>query len=348
MPKFIRTVILFLTLTALLVGCAVPPVPPTGVANSTPTQPAASTPEVKPTSVPTAAAGSRPAAVEYNLGETTITQSMFSEDSRFRNMPVRLNGIIAAPDKGRGPFPVVVILHGNHRGCPIPDGDMVDRWPCAPDVEQPNYRGFDYLVRDLAAQGYVALSLNINAENTFGFGEPVPNERLKQILDLQLKALAEANRGGENKFGTDLKGKVDLSRLAFIGHSQGGESAYWLTQDTPLGTPESSAKLGYGPVYGLLMVAPAANLGGAKETHVPLAVLLPACDGDVFQQDGQLCYEITRLGPQQTAWGTSVWLEQANHNYVNSLLPDERLERAGRLDCQNLLQPEAQRNFLSQ
>ena len=33
-----------------------------------------------------------PQAVEYNLGETTITQARFPEDSRFRNMPVRLNG----------------------------------------------------------------------------------------------------------------------------------------------------------------------------------------------------------------------------------------------------------------
>jgi hypothetical protein len=44
---------------------------------------------------PTIEPGSLPVAVEYNLGETTIAQSMFPEDSRFRNMPVRLNGILS-------------------------------------------------------------------------------------------------------------------------------------------------------------------------------------------------------------------------------------------------------------
>jgi len=53
--------------------------------------------------------------VEYNLGETTITQSMFPEDGRFRNMPVRLNGIVGVPSGDGAPYPVVVILHGKFR-----------------------------------------------------------------------------------------------------------------------------------------------------------------------------------------------------------------------------------------
>ena len=88
----------------------------------------------------------------------------------------------------------------------------------------------------LAAQGYVALSINVNAENTFGFGEPVPIERLQQLVDLHLKALAAAASGGPNEFGVELQGRADLSRLAFIGHSQGGEGAYWLTQKEALDT----------------------------------------------------------------------------------------------------------------
>ena len=133
------------------------------------------------------------AAVEYNLGETAIVQERFPEDSRFRNMPVRLNGLISAPSEGDGPFPVVVILHGTHPGCPV-DEMGVDRWPCDPDVEQPNYRGFDYLVSALAAQGYVVLAPNINAEHTFGFGEPTAGERLTQVLDLHLQTLGGHGR----------------------------------------------------------------------------------------------------------------------------------------------------------
>ena len=291
---------------------------------------------------------SLPVAVEYNLGETTITQSLFAEDSRFRNMPVRLNGIIAVPNDAGAPHPVVVILHGNHPGCPVPEGDMVDRWPCDPEVERPNYRGFDYFVRQLAARGYVALSININAENTFGFGEPLPIERLGQLVDLHLKAMAAATQGGANQFGVELQGRADLSRLAFIGHSQGGEGAYWLTHNSALDQPESYQINGYGPVYGILMIAPAANWGGASGARLPLAVLLPACDHDVINQEGQLFYEITRLDPQQSTWAASVWLERANHNYFNESLADEALARPVRPDCQPLLQPETQRNFLSE
>ena len=229
----------------------------------------------------------------------------------------------------------------------MPAGDTVDRWPCDPEVERSNYRGFEYLVRQLAAQGYVALSINVNAENTFGFGEPVPIERLGQLVDLHMKALAAATNGGANKFGVELQGLADLSRLAFIGHSQGGEGAYWLTEKAALDAPDSFKNLGYGPVYGIIMIAPSANWGGARGARLPLAVILPACDNDVFQQEGQLFYEITRLDPKQSAWASSVWLEGANHNYFNSKLADEAVTRPGRPDCETLLRPEAQRDFLS-
>jgi dienelactone hydrolase len=292
-------------------------------------------------------ASSLPVAVEYNLGETTITQAIFPEGNRFRYMPVQLNGIIAVPEKGNGPYPVVVIMHGNHPGCPIPDGDMVDRWPCDPGVERPNYRGFDYLVRQLAAQGYVALSINVNADNTLGFGEPNHIERFEQLVDLHLKALAEASDGGSNLFGVDLKNQADMHRLAFIGHSQGGEGAYWLTQNSSLDAQETFTKRRYGPVYGLILVAPSANFAGAAAARVPIAVILPSCDADVFTQDGQLFYEITRGDPKHVSWATSIWLERANHNYFNSTLPDERMGRQGRPDCEPILQPEAQQGFLS-
>jgi hypothetical protein len=113
-------------------------------------------------------------------------------------------------------------------------------------------------------------------------------------------------------------------------------------------TPDVSAKLGYGPVHGLLMVAPSANWGGASGARLPLALILPACDSDVINQDGQLFYEITRLDPEQSAWASSVWLERANHNYFNASLSDEAVARPGRPDCEPLLQPEMQRDFLSE
>ena len=288
-----------------------------------------------------AAPGDLPVAVEYNLGETTIVQERFPADSRFHNMPVRLNGIIAVPDED-GPRPVVVIFHGNHHGCPV-DEMGVDRWPCDPALEQPNYRGFEYLVRQLAAQGYVALSININAENTFGFGEPTPGERLGQLLDRHLQALAAATAGGPNDFGVELAGRADVSRLALFGHSRGGEAAFSLANSPDM----AAAGRGYGPVAGVLQIAAAAvSVDPWTGSAVPLATILAACDGDVVAQDGQFFYEGTRLAPDRTQWATSAWLERANHNYFNQILSDDAMGRRGRPDCEPILDAEVQRAWL--
>ena len=55
-----------------------------------------------------------------------------------------------------------------------------------------------------------------------------------------------------------------------------------------------------------------------------------------------------RIPAQLPAWASSVWLEGANHNYFNETLNDEALTRPGRPDCEPLLQPEVQRDFLSE
>lgn len=287
-----------------------------------------------------------PAVAEYNLGETTITQSVFPAESGFRDMPVRLNGIIAVPQGEGGPYPVVVIFHGTHPGCPVPEGDMVDRWPCDPALEQRNYLGFAYLVRALAGQGYVALAPNVNAEHTFGFGETLPGERLRQLATLHLQALAAAAAGGPNNFGVDLTGRADLTRLALFGHSRGAEAAYELAHDPEWAAEVSAGGPAVGPVAGLFLIAAAPTFVMPTGADMPLAVILPACDGDVTDQMGQKYYEGVRLNPASTQWALSLWLERANHNHFNEQLPPDPFGLRGRPDCAPLLEPGAQRAVL--
>lgn len=349
MNSYLRFIFGGIIILALLGGCTNTAETPTAVPPVTiePTE-SLTTDTPAPTAVPESAAEENvPPVVEYNLGEATITQAQFPEDSRFRNMPVRLNGLIAAPAVGDGPYPVVVILHGTHPGCPL-DQTEVDRWPCAPEEEQPNYQGFAYLLRHLAAQGYVALSININAENTFGFGEPVPGERLVQIIDLHLSALAAASAGGPNDFGVALNGRADPSQLVFIGHSRGGESTVWLANEQGMAAPDALAQWGFGPLDGLLLVAPAVSLFFPEAAPVPLSVVLPACDGDVVMQEGQLFYDVTRLELGQNPWATSVWLEQANHNYFNEILSGDFFMDRERPDCRKLLTADVQQDWLTE
>jgi dienelactone hydrolase len=287
--------------------------------------------------------------VEYDLGDAVIIQDWFAED-RFvrgmplREMPVRLNGLIAVPEGEGGPYPVVVILHGTHAGCPTDPQGMVDFWPCDPAVEQPNYRGFDYLVQQLAAEGYVALSLNINAVNTFGYGEASGEDqvgsRISQLVAKHLAALAEAAAGGENNFGVDLAGRADMERLAFAGHSRGGEFANWYARvQGGFGGPG-------GPVDGLLLIAPAVSVFKPVPAGVPIAVILPACDGDVIDQDGQLFYEAIRLDPEAEEPATAAWLEAANHNNVRTLSNEDVVTIRDRPGCVPLMEPQVQQEFL--
>jgi dienelactone hydrolase len=258
-------------------------------------------------------------------------------------MPVRLNGMIAVPQGDGGPYPVVLILHGTHPGCPS-QGE-VDTWPCAPEEEQANYRGFGYLASALAAEGYVALAININAENTFGFGEPVPFERLSQLVDLHMEALAAASAGGENNFGVELAGRADVGRLVLMGHSRGGEAAAALANNSELATGAEGGV--YGPAAGALLIAPAiVTYDPAGGSRVPLAIAISGCDGDVQGGDGQFFYEGARLAPEQSAPATATYLARANHNAFNTILGADPFGAPDRPACAELLEPEAQRAWL--
>ena len=83
MTRKLTVCLFFAMLTLLPAACALPmpaPLP---------------TPVVSESAL--AEMGDLPPAVEYDLGEATVIQERFPTDSRFRNMPVRLNGLIAAP-----------------------------------------------------------------------------------------------------------------------------------------------------------------------------------------------------------------------------------------------------------
>jgi hypothetical protein len=122
--------------------------------------------------------------------------------------------------------------------------------------------------------------------------------------------------------------------------------ANYLTRQHGLDVPSGAgAAGGFGPVAGLLLVAPPRIVQGSTGSNVPLAVILPACDGDVIGQDGQDFYEAVRFQTEHT-WATTVLLEGANHNGFNTILGPDMVAHAGRPGCQPPLAPEAQQQFL--
>ena len=355
MRLFWRHLVLIVLLAFVLAACSVPT--PVTVPTITPafapvdTSAPAATPLPTatlppPTATPFVVAG--PPAVEFDLGDAAIIQPQFPLESRFYTMPLRLNGVIAVPD-GSGPFPIVVLMHGRHDICPEVEGqDMLQQWPCAD--EQANYQGFAYLASALAARGYLAMSINVNAAYTNGWGEdPGGAVRFPQIVDLYLASLAMANTGTDAGFNAPVAGKADLSQIVFVAHSQSGELATNVVQARAPNTSTESIAQGFGPIGATLYLAPAYGPSAQPVPDVPLGVILPSCDQDLSDLPGQRYYEAARLTPDRQSFASALYLVGANHNFFNTVLKDDA-QNSSRPGCAltDRLTADEQRAFLAQ
>ena len=200
-------------------------------------------------------------------------------------------------------------------GCP--EVDDLDTWPC-PAVERRHELGFRYLVTALAGRGFVAVSINVNAADTNGWGEPREN-RTEQILRRFLDRLAVANGGGANGFGVPLAGRIDFSRLGLIGHSQRGARSVVIARNRARSPGPVDA--GRGPIRAMLLLAPV-YVPRKVPRGTAFALVLPQCDNDVVNLEGLGYFD--RIGREQRARTAAlVYLRRANHNFFNAALADE-------------------------
>ncbi len=114
-----------------------------------------------------------------------------------------INGITWMP-VGKGPFPVVLIVHGNH------------------SMEEYSDPGYAYLGELLASRGYITVSVDENFINGSWAGD-FRGKELPARAWLLLKHLAQW-RTWNNDASHELSGKADLTNVALIGHSRGGEA----------------------------------------------------------------------------------------------------------------------------
>src|SRR5258708_7838790 len=147
------------------------------------------------------------------------------------------------------------------------------------------------------------------------------------------------HQAGPPGIGTALIGREDFSRVGVMGHSRGGEGVNLFAEynaTRPATTaqaaartdPESSSRTepvpDYGPRYPLKAVFSLAPVDGQGSRYPVIngtnyAVLLPYCDGDVFDLEGAPVFERSKNGLASAGYMAGQYLVNgANHDYFNT------------------------------
>jgi dienelactone hydrolase len=250
------------------------------------------------------------ARADYDFGDTALTLSGLD------GKPVEERAAVWVPTGAPGPRPVVIFLHGRHSACYDPATSATDNthWPCLAGYQPiPSYHGYDQSAQVLATHGYVVVSISadgINAQDASYSDDSGTLARGQLVLD-HLDLLARADKGDAPGMSPLLRNRLDLDDVGLMGHSRGGEGVVKAALlNAALPHP-----------YGIKAVLPLAPIDFGRETlpDVPMAVILPYCDGDVSNQQGQHFYDDTRYAdPGDNVMRASVLVMGADHNFFNS------------------------------
>ncbi|QZY30494.1 hypothetical protein [Nocardioides coralli] len=225
---------------------------------------------------------------------------------RRMKQPIEMVGHVVEPAAGAvtGPRPLVVFLHGRHSYCYSPTDEYADgnTWPCrAPLQEIPSHLGYDYIQQVLASQGFATVSIRVNGINAQDYRlDDGGADARSQIVQRHLDHWTSIAAGRQ----------VDLTRVVLVGHSRGGEGVNRASIQIPLSAPYR--------VVGQVLLAPT-DFGTQTAPYVPTVTVLPYCDGDVSDLQGQRFTDSARdLTADDTALKSSVMVMGANHNYFNT------------------------------
>ncbi|HWZ44993.1 MAG TPA: hypothetical protein VNW97_16075, partial [Candidatus Saccharimonadales bacterium] len=226
-----------------------------------------------------------------------------------KKLPVQ--GRVWYPE-GAGPFPLVLIVHGNH------------------SMEDFSDSGYGYLGELMASRGFIFASLdenflNSSAGNLLG----VPDIGLKEENDARgwmmlehIRVWKEWNAEASNPF----HGKVDMENIALIGHSRGGEAVAVAALFNQLPYYPDNARIHLGYRYGIRGVAAIAPVDGqykpaGLETpvqNVSYFVLQGSADGDVQSFHGSRVYHRVKFTGQDYRFKATLYINDANHGQFNT------------------------------
>lgn len=228
--------------------------------------------------------------------------------------PIETIGEVTAPIGASGPLPLVILLHGRHSTCFIdgPNGSVTADWPCAPGwTPIPSHEGYRAIADLLASQGRLVVSIAANGVNAQDYlSDDGGASARSQLVRHHLRLWRQWNASSSDPWGGTFEGKVDLQRVVLVGHSRGGEGVVRAAIDS---NPDDPWR-----IQGLVPIGPTA-FGQQIATNVHTVVLLPYCDGDVSDLQGQLYIDGARdLVERDPALHAAVMVLGANHNFFNA------------------------------
>ncbi|MBC8085948.1 MAG: hypothetical protein H7Z40_01685 [Phycisphaerae bacterium] len=231
--------------------------------------------------------------------------------------------------EGPGPFPVVLVVHGNHNPKEFSDP------------------GYQWLGELLASRGFVLASIDENFVNGLS-GE---NDGRAWILLKHLQSLKAMN----DTAGKPLYHKLDMSRIALMGHSRGGEAVgiAGAFNRLPAYPDDATIKFDFGfDIKALVAIAPVDGQYRPAEVPTPVKdynylVIHGAHDGDVSTFSGLSQYNRIKYTKPDGGFKSAIWMYRANHGQWNTVWNnwDNGKGSVRRLNLEALIDGEEQRRF---
>jgi hypothetical protein len=239
--------------------------------------------------------------------------------------PVEMRAEVVAPQGAGGSRPLALFLHGRHSTCykPGAEDDVSGEWPCPAGTKPiPSHQGYLRDQKLLASQGYVTVSISANGINAQDSdAEDAGAQARSSLVRQHLARWADWSAHPSTAPAVVREApKADLSRVLLVGHSRGGEGVNRAAMDSLY--PPPAAQDGYrGPVRwkvrGTVLIGPTI-FGQNPVADVPSVTILPGCDGDVSDLQGEVYVDGTRGISRGSALHSAVYMVGANHNYFNS------------------------------